>query len=469
MALAITNRMSSPRRDTTKDSDPHRDPAHGGDEELELKLLSEFRVESSTRAEVQTFSPLAIQSPGNLFGDTSDPTEPNMEHESNMMPEPCTYFGNDFFPPYTNHDPPAQFTAYQQQIRSQFPSSHHAGDHPSPPSPPHYAFDGGGYPPEPIRGHGAFMYPNDGMHGSYEPHPSREHYNYLRSFNSFDAPAFQFDPRDVPHNHAVVSDVYGYDRFPLHTLHANGNGFQFPQADESMDQKPAALNLQSSPAMYSQNFSLQAPTLPTYPTQDANAHRLKYPLYARPFKASPTEPIFHSLEGHQPQENLKPTPKTAATSAAVANPTVRRNTRRTINPPRGQNKAKHTVPAKETPLRRARTRKKTYRAAPTTSDMLVSRGTARSSDYTSPSGMHVELVERQSSPTPQELEEARTPRKQDALVNWFQRLNDLRQFKEENGHSRCQSSIPVLEFCFLVPHRHDDLITTLLCHTPPLL
>lgn len=449
MALAITTRMSSPRRDNVIGSGPNRDAVHGDVDDMELKLLPEFSVENSTRAGIHSFSPLTIhQSPGNLFGDTSDPNEPTVAHESTMMPEPySTNYGNDFFPhPYSNRDRPPQFPAYQQHIRSQFPArQHHTDDHPPSPSPPHhYGFEGDGPPPEQIRGGtSAFTYQNEGMHAPYAPHPSQEHYNYHRSFNTFDGPVYQYDHRDIPHNHSAVSDVYGYDRFPLHVLHTNGNGFQFPQADESMDQKPAAVDRHTPPAMYSHQHSYpqQAPSLPIYPTQDANMHRTTYPPYAEAFKKSTTASAVHYLDEHPPQENLKHPPRRAATSAATSEPAVRRGSRQFFDPPTSQSRGKNASTVKGSPKRKPRTSKKTYRAASTTAGAPVpTRATSRSSAYSSPSGKFAQLPPRQTSPTPEELAEARTPRKQDALINWFQRLNDLRQFKEENGHSRFRTS-----------------------------
>jgi hypothetical protein len=468
MALATINRMSSPRRDSAIGLGPNRDPAHGDDEDVDLKFLPEFSVENTTRAEVHSFSPLTIhQSPGNLFGDTSDPNEPTMAHESNVMPGPYnTYYGNNFFPPqYSNQGPPPQFSAYheQQHIRSQFRIGHHGVDHPPPLSPPHhYGFEGDGHPPpEPIQGGpNAFSYQNDGMNASYAPPSAQEHFNYHSSFNTFDAPAYQFDNRDVPHNQAAVSDVYGHNRFPLHRLHTNGNRFQFPQTDESMDRKPAAVAHHPSQAMYSHRHSYpqQASSLPTYPTQDANVHRMAYHPFDKAFKKSTEEPFdFRSLDGqHPPQESHKrPPPIPTATSAAISEPALRRTSQRRFDPPTSHSPLKKTSPVKQAPKRMAQTRKKTthYRAAGATVAAAASSiaadafvvptrvTTSRSSTYTSQSlsAKFAGLPSCQTSPTPQELEEARTPRKQDALINWFQRLNDLRQFKEENGHSRFQN------------------------------
>jgi hypothetical protein len=40
------------------------------------------------------------------------------------------------------------------------------------------------------------------------------------------------------------------------------------------------------------------------------------------------------------------------------------------------------------------------------------------------------------SPTDKEIEKARTPRKQNALRTWYQRLRELIEFREQNGHSK---------------------------------
>jgi hypothetical protein len=40
-------------------------------------------------------------------------------------------------------------------------------------------------------------------------------------------------------------------------------------------------------------------------------------------------------------------------------------------------------------------------------------------------------------PTDAELSEASKPRARDALLNWYRRLEDLRQFRIEHGHSKC--------------------------------
>jgi hypothetical protein len=42
-------------------------------------------------------------------------------------------------------------------------------------------------------------------------------------------------------------------------------------------------------------------------------------------------------------------------------------------------------------------------------------------------------------PTEEELERARTPRKQNALKTWYQRLRELIEFQEQNGHSKYSS------------------------------
>jgi hypothetical protein len=410
--------MSSQRRDTGKDPAPNRDLIYSCEEDEELELRREFQVDSSTQAEVH--SPVAIPWPGNLFGDSSDPNEPNMVHEASMMHEATTFSRHDFFPPYAQQPQPHP---YQEHIRTPFP--HHAGEPPTPPSPPRHGFAASGQPPEPYHGPGGYMH--DGMHGSYVPHSSSEHFNYLRSFQSFDAPALQFEDRDVSHNQGVVSEVYPYDRFPFHVLHANGHGFHFPQEDESMDHKPAAIDRHASP--YMQTYPQHAPTLPTYPTQDANVNDLHYPQYARAFKDSSPESASSSTYHSREQQSLKPPPGAAATAAAAAAQPLRRTSRRTHSG-RSHSTGKHGAPVKESPKRGGRTLSKaSRRAAP--------RATGRSPAYSSPFGPPYVDSTVHTSPTPQELAEARTPRKQEALRNWHQRLNDLRDFKAMHGHSTC--------------------------------
>lgn len=430
MALALTNRMSSHRRDNARDPAPNRDLTYGADDEADITLLPEFHFNNSMQAEVQTFSPVAVRSPGHLYGEISDPNEPNMDYDTSMMPESTAFSRRDFFPPYANRDPQPQPPQLYDQYRSQFPVHHHTSEQHTPPAPPHYDFGASGPTLEPIRGPSGIMYGNDEMHGSYVPHSSREPYNYHRSYSSFDAPALQFDHRDVSHNQGVVGENHPYDRFHLHVQHANNNAFQFPPEDESMDdRKQEAINAHRSPSVYSpESFPRHESTMPTYPTQNANVREQRHPsYYAEALKnsssESPSSSSFRSPPQQLRQQNLKPPPAIAATAAAQR-PALRSNSRHT-NLARSQSRGRQTTPAKETPKRGAQTRSKASR-----------RGTT-SNTGTQPQSATSAASTFQTSPTSRELAEARTPRKQDALCSWFQRLNDLRAFKEANGHSRC--------------------------------
>jgi len=229
-----------------------------------------------------------------------------------------------------------------------------------------------------------------------------------------------------------------YERNFLFNLYAHG--FCAPQRhDENMDRKPAAMD----PVLFQQQQQLHHfPHFPhqayNYPTQAANNPSSFNPTLDRSPQHQGTidtqmnnrkPPPVASLSRQSDRASQgKGTAETKASNleappiASLPGQGNRRSNRRAPQTKKSKKKPKANA-RKASPKGAKFTRSKT-RIGP---KIKIATGKKSSS---------VSSREHPIQPTSTQLAEARTPRKLEALQTWFQRLQDLIEYKDAHGHSK---------------------------------
>ncbi|KAL3920840.1 MAG: hypothetical protein SGILL_003059 [Bacillariaceae sp.] len=245
-----------------------------------------------------------------------------------------------------------------------------------------------------------------------DPHQNYPGYNFY-GLQSFDGNEY-FGPSTNQHPYSFHPSQYQYQQPPpngeapsnnagavslgkisyfesnwMNGAHAHYSLF-LPQACESMDErKPAAVDT-SRPNQHPEH----GPNQRSYPTQERSCN-VKAPPYASlPSQDPPSEPSKQEL--------------------AVSK---RRSTRARRNPEAPTQGGSQQV------SKRSSKKKTSVKKGPGTNAKPSRRNQS-------------DVVSIRLHPTEQELEEARTPRKRQALHTWFERLRDLLEYKQRFGHSK---------------------------------
>jgi hypothetical protein len=466
------DRMSAPDRKSRKRSPSHQ--SDGTDEEMEIPADPSYSQ---------------IESSSNIYSRNSTPIRPSIGADP--------YYSETL--PFA--DPPHMYTHGRTphgDDRNNFgylewANEHHSPDHQRYTDPPRHdvaSIDA------------AEIFPNSGLNDATGlNHPFLANSQSFGDLH-FDIPPNQsFDFHPFPHDpgsffnfsahpngpdDGAVSEVHFFDRNYLHAMHAH-SPFCFLQQinDESLERKPSAMEIsnrhdwshQSNRDYYDRysrqdrrlrgpmsdavasssrdhdepldrkpaarddydrfSYPCQAPIGHSYPTQDRNLKQPPYVAAPKPSTDSSSSSEDYAAKPpyprHQPKtrrggNQLKPPP-----SASISK-------RRTSQPPSGATRgSKKTQPKKVTPRRKQPTRVKGH------------RGAGKGSFARTLQSMRFLEDRPQLAPTPEELERARTPRKKEALITWYQRLNELIDYRDRNGHSKLAlARLRLVSFKFLV-------------------
>lgn len=166
-----------------------------------------------------------------------------------------------------------------------------------------------------------------------------------------------------------------------------------------------------------QAYSSQGSSGRMYPTQDRNPHPppsqatvQRHQQLPPPYGAArrDSDPPYRGFENDQ---------------QAPDNRSARRSTRSTTA----------SIPQR----RSAKGRKASPKKGPAARSKVSRRSTRQNDGSTVDNSAHLPWpVDIPTTPTTDELEHARTARKQQALITWYKRLDELVQFKRANGHSK---------------------------------
>jgi hypothetical protein len=255
----------------------------------------------------------------------------------------------------------------------------------------------------------------------------------------------------------AVSEVNYYERPFLYSLYSHGCCAS-QSHDESLDRKPAARD--STHFRNDSSFS-QVPNKRTYPIQAANNRNRCSTSDSMSVSSTSTSPSasFDSasnklIQGRQGKavKKLKPPPVSSlpqqrsgrsslgkeiaeTRTSNLKTPPVaslpqqgRRHSQRQVNQTKKSKKPK--AKAKAPPKGTKHTQAKTRISRKTRVD---SRNDTSADQYMTPQGLDISTM----PPAHQQMmNQARTSRKQEALLTWFRRLKDLLHFRDENGHSK---------------------------------
>lgn len=175
------------------------------------------------------------------------------------------------------------------------------------------------------------------------------------------------------------------------------------------------------------------PTTYQYNIPNTPIQTHQYPPHASPPMPAPYHipntpiqtqryPFAAPVEGIMPEYDDDDDSSLDRKPAALPRPARGRSHRGANIPPKGKME-------KVSPKKKARPKKRQIRA---------SRQSYGSSSSSSPPSGGVSSPEYSFiKPDPEELNEAKTDRAREALMNWHERLRDLYKFKKEKGHSKC--------------------------------
>jgi hypothetical protein len=266
-----------------------------------------------------------------------------------------------------------------------------------------------------------------------------------------------FANNQYTHGEGAVSEENYYERPLLYSLYSHGSCAS-QSHDESLDRKPAARD--STHFRNDSSFS-QVPNKRTYPIQAANNRNRCSTSDSMSVSSTSTSPSasFDSasnklIQGRQGKavKKLKPPPVSSlpqqrsgrsslgkeiaeTRTSNLKTPPVaslpqqgRRHSQRQVNQTKKSKKPK--AKAKAPPKGTKHTQAKTRISRKTRVD---SRNDTSADQYMTPQGLDISTM----PPAHQQMmNQARTSRKQEALLTWFRRLKDLLHFRDENGHSK---------------------------------
>lgn len=266
-----------------------------------------------------------------------------------------------------------------------------------------------------------------------------------------------FANNQYTHGEGAVSEENYYERPLLYSLYSHGSCAS-QSHDESLDRKPAARD--STHFRNDSSFS-QVPNKRTYPIQAANNRNRCSTSDSMSVSSTSTSPSasFDSasnklIQGRQGKavKKLKPPPVASlpqqrsgrssrgkeiaeTRTSNLKTPPVaslpqqgRRHSQRQVNQTKKSKKPK--AKAKAPPKGTKHTQAKTRISRKTRVD---SRNDTSADQYMTPQGLDISTM----PPAHQQMmNQARTSRKQEALLTWFRRLKDLLHFRDENGHSK---------------------------------
>jgi hypothetical protein len=347
----------------------------------------------------------------------------NMEVGQNAQPLPLARAAGSSNAPRSRRSSPERFNPHDvfpsnifadQQDLSMPPPSHYdfspwAGHHPTERRPSFNSSIDQLFPPAAQGPFNTLAYDHQHPHGTN-----------LSTFSSFDFGHDEYGPsmpiypnyygyppnqypfpppnNETPNNSQGAVSELGKIHFDPHcspAVHAH-YGLFLPQAQESMDdRKPAAVDTSCQ-----QFFPEQGPR--SYPTQDRNPS-VKAPPYASAHGNKPPLEFEHQNDilkrrSTRSKRNSRASPECSVPPQGKSQSFLSTSRRS------GRNKG----PAKKGSGTRAKPPRQYQGEA---------------------------IAPIRLEPTAQELEEARTPRKKDALYTWFQRLGELLEFKRRKGHS----------------------------------
>ena len=275
--------------------------------------------------------------------------------------------------------------------------------------------------------------------------PRNYSYSEMPYYPDFESPLLPppgpQDNQESRSGEGVVSSphYYYYGRNCLHALQAN-NGLCFTQShdesldrkmpardrrDESQDQKMAAMDrrVPGIDASHHSYYPEQAPSGHSYyPMQD---HHGSHQAPLSPYASLPTN---HASDQHNASSGSPdPSPTRShfqATSKKSANTKLKA-------PPVASLPKKKSNPSSGAAKKKTKQMSKRGKATP-----KKGPGTRAKANRRVNRNRRTYEVGWRPYPSQEEIEKARTPRKQNALETWYRRLRELIEFREQNGHSK---------------------------------